>query len=58
MSLIFDVPSCALTNLKNISPCRYIVFATLPVPLHMAKPIRLHKPELEIFMHSTAENRL
>jgi len=52
---IFKVPACPLPYLKKISPCRCICFASWLNPLHMAKPIRLHKPKLEIFLHSTAK---
>jgi hypothetical protein len=52
---IFKVPAYALASLKKISPCRCICFATWLNPIHLAKLIRLHKPLLEIFLHSTAK---
>jgi len=53
--LIFNVPACAPAYLKKIFPCRCICFASLLKPFHIAKPIRLRKPLLEIFLHSTAK---
>jgi hypothetical protein len=37
---------------KKISPCRCLVFAAWLYPFHLAKPKRLHKPKLEIFLHA------
>jgi hypothetical protein len=54
-ALIFDVPSHPPANLKKISPCRCLRFASWLCPFHIAKPKRLLKPKLEIFLHSTAK---
>jgi hypothetical protein len=52
---IFKVPSYPLANIKKISPCRCLCFASWQIPLLMAKPKRLHKPLPEIFLRSTAK---
>ena len=51
-ALIFDVPSHPPAHLKKISPCRCLVFASWLCPFHIAKPKRLLKPWLEIFLHA------
>ena len=39
-------------SIKKISACRCLGFASWPKPLHIAKPKRLRKPKLKIFLHA------
>ncbi len=50
----FRLRSMNVSN-KKIFPCRCLVFAAWLYTIHMAKPKRLHKPMLKIFLHSTAK---
>jgi hypothetical protein len=51
-ALIFEVPANSHDYLKKISTCRCYRFASWLCPFRMAKPKRLHKPKLEIFLHA------
>ncbi len=47
----FRLRSMNVSN-KKIFPCRCLVFAAWLYTIHMAKPKRLHKPKLKIFLHA------